>query len=186
MDNKEVEELARILYDNNPDKTCPYEELPKDSKGKNGYENYAQKLKEFIERAGYHKVEPVQLEQVTLERERVHTEINKYFAPIKMHLGWITGGEHPTEDYMLHDEDGDGVDISVLENALKALEQKYEPAQLEVLGDEKIAECKYAFFDEKGAVDSVRIKHPEWLFKRISQATIAHNEAKGQLFRRIE
>lgn len=64
-------------------------------------------------------------ETARIERDRVHIEINKLLDPLKLHLCWITGGETPTEDYGFADEDGDGVDIGILENALKEYEEKH-------------------------------------------------------------
>lgn len=52
-----------------------------------------------------------------------------------------------------------------------------EPVQLEVLGDKKMALAFYGDEDVGG------FWHREGC-KAVSQATIAHNEAKGQLYRR--
>lgn len=60
------------------------------------------------------------------ERDRVHIEINKLLEPLKLRLCWITGGNVPSEDYGFADEDGDGVDIGILENALNEYEEKYK------------------------------------------------------------
>ena len=59
-----------------------------------------------------------------------------------------------------------------------------EPVQLEVLGDEEIKEtAKYVPTKEEWVI---KPEHRYWQDKAISQATITHNEAKGQLYRRID
>jgi hypothetical protein len=57
------------------------------------------------------------------ERDRVHIEVNKLLEPLKLHLCWITGGETPSEDYGFADEDGDGVDVGIIYEALKEYEK---------------------------------------------------------------
>jgi len=53
-----------------------------------------------------------------------------------------------------------------------------EPVQLEVLGDEEISTIWHEYNENQSWHGQLR------RIRKVSQATIAHNEAKGQLFRR--
>ena len=75
--------------------------------------------------------------------------------------------------------------IDDLKKQLKEMERTYEPVQLEVLGEKEIR-YKLELIQPEGfnwadATETEMIK-----FKAISQANNTHNEAKGQLYRRID
>jgi hypothetical protein len=115
MPNKEVEELAEIMdkfrFTQCPDCSNPTSDC---------WECQAR----YLINADYHKVEPVQL--VSEERNRIHIEINKMLEPLKLHLCWITSADIASEQYGLADEDGDDIDIGVIEVAMNEYHKRMD------------------------------------------------------------
>ena len=75
--------------------------------------------------------------------------------------------------------------LDLAQSIIKAGYLPVELVQLEGLGDKeiryKLEEIQPEGFDWTDITDTEMIK-----FRAISQATITHNEAKGQLYRRVE
>lgn len=147
------------------------------------YDSDVDDVMNIIKEAGYLPVEPVQhseelVEQVTKKIKEVVGERLHNYAYFKR---W---DDVPTCDLISNDEiiakKLAPIIIPLIEREVRA---QYEPVQLEVLGDEelkgKIAKKRKTLFPH-GHNNCLDCE------KYVSQATIAHNEAKEQLYRRKE
>ena len=77
--------------------------------------------------------------------------------------------------------DTGAVNYHLLTNQILALLPQYEPVQLKELSASQMADI-IGNPRNYGSLVIYRSEYPQYI-TRISQATIAHNEAKGQLYR---
>lgn len=69
MKKEWIEPVARWLHSNNPEASCPYDELPKGSDGKNGCQKQALRILNLVERSGLELL--IRTDEAKKERQKV-------------------------------------------------------------------------------------------------------------------